>query len=78
MKLAFELAPSKQMPFDYEALSQHENDAFGTHRQNLPGEFSLSWKMSSFPNVFGYRPATKIAHDWLRRDLQALGWELRP
>ena len=77
-EVAFELAKTRNVPFHYKALSQHEQDAFEAHRQNLPGKFSLSWTMSSLLNVFGSHPATKLALDWLRRDLQALGWELSP
>ena len=76
-EVAFELAPSRDIALDYESLSQQEHDAFRTHRQNLPGDFSLSWS-TSLLDVFGSHPATELAFDWLRRDLQALGWEIKP
>ena len=77
-EVAFELAPSRSIPLDSSSLFEQEQHAFKTHRQNLPGEFSLSSSTSSLRSVFESHPATELALDWLRRDLQALGWELGP
>ena len=81
-EVAFELAQSGGIPFDSESfdsesLFEQEQHAFRTHRQNLPGEFSLSWSTSSLRSVFGSHPATELALDWLRGDLRELGWELQ-
>ena len=77
-EVAFELAPSRRVPLDSESLFEQEQHAFRTHRQSLPGEFSLSQSTSSLRSVFESNPATELALEWLRRDLQALGWDLRP
>ena len=77
-EVAFELAPRTDIPFDSRSLFEQEQHAFRTHRQNLPGEFSLSWSTSSLRSVFESHPSTELALDWLRGDLQALGWELGP
>ena len=77
-EVAFEMAPSEGIPFDSEELFQQERHAFAIYRRSLPGEFSLSWTTASLRNVFETYPATELALDWLRQDLQALEWDLRP
>ena len=77
-EVAFEMAPSEGIPFDSEELFQQEQLAFSNYRQSLPGEFSLSWTSASLRNIFETYPATELALDWLRQDLQALEWDLGP
>ena len=77
-EVEFQLAPKKELPIESESSSQQEQQAFVIHRPNLISDISPAWRMSSLGNVFGFRPATELALDWLRGDLQELGWELSP
>ena len=55
-------------------LYEEESSAFQALRPNLPGAFSMTLTRSGLSELFDAYPATELAHSWLRRDLNQLGW----
>ena len=72
----FELESGGGSGVESQSLFEQENRAFVTHRRHLPGDFSMSSISTSLADLFDSDPATKLAHEWLHRDLSELGWRL--